>query len=1168
MADPLLIAAGVAGLASLAGQVFKTVIDYSNAVKDAKLDVKTLATELRTLSGMLHNLSLLAGTLRASGSSRLLFGEWQIASLKRIIQKIEAELSKAKDNFNNNKLRGAIRSLRWPFSKSDIDKMIDDLRAHKATINLALSADTLEKLAECLKMQNEIRAEVASQRDVIEALQEMHAKVEMDSERRKTVDYFLKVNPQPTLQMSLRLRKAATGGWLFNEPPVMRWIAEPNSKLWLSGLPGSGKTVLAGFVIERVVTTCPKDTAVAFFFCDYKDVESQKLCNILSSLALQIALQNTEAFVMLQKFYNQLHPRGGLPRQPEAKQLTDTIASMSCLFDKVVVVVDALDECMDDTREVVGGIAEIAKSAANTSIALFGRYEDDLSVVLLPEYQHIEIAARVEDLALYIGAELTRRPALSLLDPVESNEIRQKLIAKASGMFRWVACQLDYLEGLGKIGRANALDELPPTLDKTYDRILTKIMSKRRNSFAKEIARMTLHWLCLDHSLTAAGLCEALSLSLKQRKRNTQKVYLVDEQEIARYCSSLIRKNDDGDRFELAHFTVREYLYTIDKSSELGEFRYSESEAVESLTVVSLECILLPDFGRRLPINEYHEALELMSSKLFRNHPFYPYATLFWTHQPLWHDPPMIRKLLKCLFGQRKKVNLQNWLLYYAFEHEVTFCDTGSQDRDVTWDTLEKYDTNPLHVAASLSIPWLCEWLIQSGANVSATASYKFSAIHFALIGPNIFCTSPTEDRLPEFLKEDPRTTDDSTSLGATIEVLLENCIKVTQSALFSIGILALEVSVALESEIPFTILVKYAPEQCLTQNTLNRMKALFEENEPDTNHPLHEILQAVLDLESDCGEEGYIRIAVIFVQELLRSGTSWDTYNHHENHFLPAHFNDKEFKAYVQYIVSQDRPEDIDRLFEDCRFEKYTKLGDEVAESFWRQALVWTAQNDSSDVLKMLIGKGFRAVGKDAKGNTIWHTAARYDSINVLHELIDICMDIEEALGIVSQNGRTPLAEAMFYSRVNAAELLLDYCDDDLAYFQSQPPVLHLSVRMNSQSLFQKLVAKNFPGMDIALDGSTPLHFVKSQCNNDFLRTLKKIYDIDEQRRDGKLAFQTYITSVLDSGLPSRLAPDRLPFIIESLKPTNCRAYQNNTGIHIWKDFCRQLALFETRAL
>lgn len=389
---------------------------------------------------------------------------------------------------------------------------------------------------------------------------------------------------------------------------------------------------------------------------------------------------------------------------------------MSRLFDKVVVIVDALDECMDDTREVVGGITEIAKASASISVAIFGRYEDDLSSVLLPEYQHIELAARVDDLASYIGAEMTRRPALNLLEPLESEEIRQKLIAKANGMFRWVACQLDWLERLTKIGRETALDELPPTLDKTYDRIL-KTLSKRSNSFARQITRMTLHWLCLDgHSLTIAQLCEALSLALKHEKRTSHKVCAIKEEEIIKYCSSLIRKNDDDDKFELAHFTVKEYLYTVDTSSELGEFRYSESGAVESLTVLSLECILLPDFNRRLRLNGTMAELEvLVTMEPFKNHPFYPYATGFWTRRPLSHKAPVIRRLLKDLFGPRKKINFQNWILYFAVERDVMFRDAEEQDRDATLDALMKYDINPLHVAASLPIPWLCEWLLQSG---------------------------------------------------------------------------------------------------------------------------------------------------------------------------------------------------------------------------------------------------------------------------------------------------------------------------------------------------------------------------------------------------------------------------------------------------------------------
>ena len=719
--------------------------------------------------------------------------------------------------------------------------------------------------------------------------------------------------------------------------------------------------------------------------------------------------------------------------------------------------------------------------------------------------------------------------------------------------FRWVACQLDYLEGLGKIGRRNALDELPPTLNASYDRILVKILSRRGNNLAKDIVRMTLHWLCLDgHNLKVAQLCEALSLALEQGKRSTKKTRLVDEQEIARYCSSLIRKNDDGDKFELAHFTVKEYLYTIDISSKLGEFRYSESEAAESLMVASLECILLPNFSRRLPPKD--TKLELAVLQRIGNHLFYYYAVSFWTHQPQLYEAPSVRKLLKELFGQRKKVNFQNWLFHYVFSMAGKFRVNEEQDENPTQEALLEQDINPLHVAASLSIPWLCEWLLQSGANVNATGSYKLSAIYVALIGPDIFWMPM--HYLPRLLKEYPRTMDDVADLGATIEVLLRNGIEITQTPVCSIGTLALEVSAAIEHEIPFTLLLKYAPEKCLTQDTLDKMKVLFDENEPEIDHPLHEILQEVLDMERQSGEEGYIEVAVSFVQELLRSGTTWDTYNHYKNQFLPAHINNKEASRYIEYAAAQNRVEDITRLFEDGRFENYT------THEVWSQAFMLAAEFDSSDVVRVLFGKGFKPLDKDAEGNTIWHVAARYDSINVLHALFDTCLNVQDILGAVSENGRTPLAEAMFCSRVKVAELLLDRCHNDPTHFRSRPPVLHLSVGMGSQVLFQKLLAKNLPEMDKALDGSTPLHFVGNRCNFDFLRVLTALYDTNEQRQDGKVAFQIYMSSVLDSGLPGQFPTNQLTSIIKMLAPTNCNVHQNNSDIHIWSDFCQQLGL------
>ncbi len=72
--------------------------------------------------------------------------------------------------------------------------------------------------------------------------------------------------------------------------------------------------------------------------------------NILGAIAIQIGKQKDAAFGLLQEYYDELHPRQGLERSPDADDLRRLINTMSELFTQVLVVVDGLDECGDSTK--------------------------------------------------------------------------------------------------------------------------------------------------------------------------------------------------------------------------------------------------------------------------------------------------------------------------------------------------------------------------------------------------------------------------------------------------------------------------------------------------------------------------------------------------------------------------------------------------------------------------------------------------------------------------------------------------------------------------------------------------------------------------------------------------------------------------------------------------
>ncbi|KIL58724.1 hypothetical protein M378DRAFT_15347 [Amanita muscaria Koide BX008] len=81
------------------------------------------------------------------------------------------------------------------------------------------------------------------------------------------------------------------------------------------------------------------------------------------------------------------------------------------------------------------------------------------------------------DINKYIDEKLEESEELITLEPETKQHIKGLLKAKANGMFRWVACQIDALECCANSPAAltRTLEMLPKDLETTYDQILERI---------------------------------------------------------------------------------------------------------------------------------------------------------------------------------------------------------------------------------------------------------------------------------------------------------------------------------------------------------------------------------------------------------------------------------------------------------------------------------------------------------------------------------------------------------------------------------------------------------------------------------------------------------------------------------------------------------------------
>ncbi|KAI8317478.1 hypothetical protein K4K59_006740 [Colletotrichum sp. SAR11_240] len=428
MADPLSIAASIAGLVGLADIVFARLVKFGRSVKNAEEEIRHLAQEINLLGGALNSLERLAQVLKDDAFDTNLRMH-NIDDCRETLKEINRKLEKLEATSSLMK-----QKLMWPFTKDRVREWLDDLSKHKESINLALSANSLDAMLRVLSQEGHHATEILAE---IKETRKITSRIHQDSERLKVLNFFLKYNPQKNYDMSIRLRQSGTGIWLQKLQHFQHWLSEPGSKLWLKGIPGAGKTVLAGSIIESALKRSTEAIPSAFFFCDYKEADTHAIENILGALVYQLSIQKEDAYAMLERYYNELHPINGLPKQPTRKSLQKLLRRILELFDHTYLVVDGLDECGKSTDEVVECLFDISEDADNVSIALLSRDEDAIRSRLEGSFTPIEIAAHKEDITEYVTAEIQERirsRRLRISNLHLKGEILQGLIDGAKGM--------------------------------------------------------------------------------------------------------------------------------------------------------------------------------------------------------------------------------------------------------------------------------------------------------------------------------------------------------------------------------------------------------------------------------------------------------------------------------------------------------------------------------------------------------------------------------------------------------------------------------------------------------------------------------------------------------------------------------------------------------------
>ena len=229
---------------------------------------------------------------------------------------------------------------------------------------------------------------------------------------------------------------------------IMRWAKDPQERhvFWLNGLAGTGKSTIAQTFAEMAANN---GTLGASFFCSRNYLGRKELSNIFPTLSYQLACRyptfRSEIIHAVKR--DPTVARNSLISQLE-NLIVDPLSStnLSC-----VIVVDALDECVDDqpASAILSVLGRFVKNLPSVKFFITGRPEPRIrsgfrlpllepltQVFLLHE---VEPSSVDQDIRLYLEDKLTgvakRRSDFDLTDPWPCDEDLTTLTRKSSGLF-------------------------------------------------------------------------------------------------------------------------------------------------------------------------------------------------------------------------------------------------------------------------------------------------------------------------------------------------------------------------------------------------------------------------------------------------------------------------------------------------------------------------------------------------------------------------------------------------------------------------------------------------------------------------------------------------------------------------------------------------------------
>ncbi|KZN88182.1 Ankyrin-3 [Penicillium chrysogenum] len=489
---------------------------------------------------------------------------------------------------------------------------------------------------------------------------------------------------------------AGTGQWLISTSTYQQWHqSDTNGLLWIKGIPGSGKSVMAASIIHQIRKE--KVPVLFFFFRQIIDANHQPVA-VLRDWLCQILPFSPSLQAKLKKDYiDERRAIDSLSANDQWKNIRFALTA----FPKAYCIVDALDEMDQGNDDFLQALVELGQwRPANLKVLMLSRPVVAVESPLRPS--SVPVLPLDEKLVdIDISAYVQHRLRNSLVPEEYWTRITEAVPGRANGLFLYARL---FMDAFSKPG-ANAgvvLNKLPANLNVMYDGLLRE--HAEHSNVPKDLQMLILQ--STTHATRPLRLLEvAEMIKVTHTPLGTSSLKKI-KNIVRAACGPLLQILHD-ETVSVVHHSLTEFLKGLTRSTVMDEATFPILEAgptnhrlaVACLDYLMSGCLESIDVKKRKKDDEYFNPKKAQQSKIRLKFPFLEYAANNWyihTRRAALTgmDLSSLYSVIDEFFGNKK--------LFIAW-------------LDIDWPQNSIQSVTPLHAAAKAGLAQYAAHLFQKG---------------------------------------------------------------------------------------------------------------------------------------------------------------------------------------------------------------------------------------------------------------------------------------------------------------------------------------------------------------------------------------------------------------------------------------------------------------------